>query len=74
MQGEGKINGTPFYFRSRWDSWEFCVGRDPLSKEAWVYKATYPGGAYNAGYISKEEAQSFIQIGADAWFKENLGK
>ena len=47
VQAEGKINGLPFYFRSRGASWSLSIAAtpdgDPLDDEARFYGEIYDG-------------------------------
>ena len=46
VQIKGTIDGVPFYFRARWDTWEFGVGDDPVDI---VCDEGSGGGFYRAG-------------------------
>ncbi|NNC16362.1 hypothetical protein HRD49_07705 [Corallococcus exiguus] len=68
MQGDGEVDGLPFYFRARWDSWELDIaqpGCDPLDVdeaamargEGWRHEEIWPGGPYDAGYMELDDVQ-----------------
>jgi hypothetical protein len=80
VQAEGTIDGLPFYFRARHDSWTFTVAAtaDGNPVEVWNdptkgyhYKENYgePGG-FDAGYMPHEEARQFIEQAADLYLRE----
>ena len=62
VQAEGTIDDKPFYFRSRGTHWSFTVGSDIIKPE-WYYEEEY-GEWPSAGWISEEEALSFIEKAA----------
>lgn len=64
VQAEGTIDGNPFYFRARWDDWEFVVsqpGTDPvqvlIDGNGFYREGEHP----NAGRMSVEEARDIIE-------------
>ena len=69
VQAEGKIDGKPFYFRSRGSEWSLRIGGDPICDPEWEHYEDYPGGEYDAGWITEDEARSFIAKGADLYEK-----
>ncbi len=61
VQAEGRIGGkTEFYFRSRGERWSLSIGgRDVILRPKWYYEE--PCGSWpEAGWISEEQARSFI--------------
>lgn len=70
VQAEGTINGKPFYFRSRGDSWSMSIGgSDIIINPEWYYEEDY-GTWPEAGYITDEEAKTFIGLAADKYVAE----
>jgi len=58
VQAEGTINGQPFYFRARGDSWRMNIGD-------WSYEEDYGTGPFDAGWMTEDEARAFIKQSAD---------
>jgi hypothetical protein len=66
VQGYGTIDGQPFYFRARWDSWRLNIGGDDVvAKPAWSCSEDYGDGPYDAGWMTQEEAIGFIRRAAE---------
>lgn len=74
VQAEGTIDGFPFYFRSRWDSWSLRVApSNPFGPDAWCHDEEYPGGGeFGAGYASKDECVEFINKCAKLWLERKV--
>jgi hypothetical protein len=74
VQAEGKINGLPFYFRSRGMSWSLSIAAtpdgDPLDDEEVCFHAELYDGERNAdfpfgaGYANADECRVFIERAA----------
>jgi len=74
VQAEGKINGLPFYFRSRGASWSLSIAstpdRDPLEDEGVYFHGELYDGERNAdfpfgaGYANAHECCVFIERAA----------
>lgn len=80
VQAEGRMDGRPFYFRARWDSWSVGVAPvggsfddaveaqmlvDPSCMGGWAYEEDYgDGGGYDAGWMTNREALEFIEQAA----------
>ena len=64
LQAEGAIDGVPFYFRARGKNWSFCVGDDPINHPTWEYGESYGDGPFDAGWMTTDEALSFIRKAA----------
>lgn len=69
VQGQGTIDGVPFYFRARGEHWSFSVGQDPVCHPDWILKEPYGDTPFAAGWMSEEEARAFIEIAADRYRK-----
>lgn len=66
VQGEGEINGRPFYFRARGKTWEVLiayVGDDPLNLYigggggGYTHVEDWPGDDYAAGWMTMDEVR-----------------
>lgn len=77
VQGEGVIEGWPFYFRSRGQRWSLSVaepGFDPASEAVWEHSEHYSDEPYAAGWLTDDEARGLIARAAEAfvvWRREN---
>lgn len=74
VQAEGTIAGKPFYFRARGRRWSLEVedrdADDDTSISVWEHQEPYGDGPYDAGWMSEEEARSFIAHTAERYLKE----
>jgi hypothetical protein len=71
VQADGTINGHKFYFRARGQHWTLEVGGDdPCDKCDWSYREKYSDEQYAAGWITEDEARSFIARGAAIFANE----
>jgi len=67
VQAEGTLDGKFMYFRARGEHWAFHVApteADLWTDLDWVYEEEYPGGAFEAGWMTEDEARAFIAKGA----------
>ncbi len=65
VQSEGTIDGQPFYFRARGESWSLSVGGgDVVCEPAWHHEEDWPGGEYAAGWMTEAEARQCIEKAA----------
>jgi len=74
VQAEGTVDGIPFYFRARGTHWSMSIGEDPVGiscgyKGGWHKEAEYGDEAYEAGWMSVEEARQFIYQCAEEYMK-----
>lgn len=61
VQANGLIDGKPFYFRARGNSWRMNIGGDePVLSPHWTYGEEYGEQAYAAGWMPQHEALGFI--------------
>jgi hypothetical protein len=69
VQGEGMVNGRPFYFRARHDHWSFAIATDPETDPVlidspaqgfYVEEEYTLLGKEGAGYMPVEEARAII--------------
>jgi hypothetical protein len=70
VEARGTIYGKPFFFHARWDGWGFAValdsGIDPRgiarndARSYYLEGAYGQPGAYEASYMSQEDAESII--------------
>jgi hypothetical protein len=62
VQAEGTFQGTKFYFRARGNSWTVYIGNpDPFTVDAWTYGEPYGDEPFEAGWMSEEQALTFIE-------------
>ena len=68
VQGNGTIDGLPWYFRARWDSWSLSISEDadtdPIevrwrNASGWYYEDTW-GEMFEAGWMPFETAWEII--------------
>jgi hypothetical protein len=74
VQAEGKINGLPFYFRSRGVSWSLSIATMPDGdslddEEVYFHAEIYDGEnsgdfRFGAGYANVDECLAFIERAA----------
>jgi len=70
VQGEGSVDGQPFYFRARGNRWTFSVGPNPVAvlcgdAKGFHYEEAYkPDEEYAAGWMDEDEARRFIEQAA----------
>lgn len=71
VQGEGTINGKPFYFRARGESWSLGIGgADPCGDAEWEHRAWF-GQWPDAGWMTTEEAEGFLRAAASRYAAGN---
>ena len=63
VQGEGTVNGKPFYFRARGEWWRIGIGGEPIGSPEWDCGARF-GQWPDAGWMTEEEAKGFIEKAA----------
>ena len=60
VQADGRVDGKPFYFRARGDTWALNIGgADVILAPEWRYAEDY-GAWPDAGWMSEKEARAFI--------------
>lgn len=77
VQSEGTIDGAPYYFRARGDSWEIEIGGGFVLEDAakgipatgFYMEREYGDGPYDAGWMPVEEARGFIAEAAAEYAK-----
>ena len=69
VQIEGLIDGQPFYFRARGDSWALHVGpkEDWFTDREWLHEADYGDGPFDAGWMPEHEALGFVCDAVALW-------
>ena len=79
VQAEGTIGGEPFYFRARDERWTIAIGGDVVEntfgrgaadQPSWLYEEEYSGGPSAAGWMTENEARTFIEEAAQRYFSE----
>lgn len=69
VQAEGRIDGEPFYFRARGESWSLGIGGDPVSAPTWEHCEEWGDSAFAAGWMEEAEAYRMIAKGAAMYRK-----
>lgn len=67
VQAEGTIDGVPFYFRARGQSWQLEVGYDSQTQPLWEYYEPWGQGPHAAGWMDRTEAERLIRKAAALW-------
>lgn len=69
VQGEGTIDGVPFYFRARGEHWTLSVSKNQeIGSEAdWMVRIRYSRDTFGAGWMTEDEARRLIYIGAQMY-------
>ena len=71
VQAEGTIDGKPFYFRARGASWSMSIGgSDVVGNPDWYYQQAYGDDSYSAGWMTEEEARTFINQSANLYINK----
>ena len=82
VQFEGTIDGVPFYFRARYDTWEFGAGDDPVdvmidegTRGGFYRSGSYDpeGDGFGASYMPIEVAKQIILECADEFRRSRGG-
>ena len=80
VQGEGTVNGVPFYFRALGWRWEMGIGHDPVSicvyggkAGGWYRSEPWGESTYSAGYMPMETAKEIITKCANEYAQEMEG-
>jgi hypothetical protein len=66
VQAEGTINGKPFYFRARGESWRLGIGGDPIVNPEWEHLEWF-GVWPEAGWMEEEVALQLLHKAADRY-------
>ena len=68
VQGEGFFDSKAFYFRARYNYWQFCVGPEerPWYCDEWGIERDYDADT-DAGWMPREIAIGFICEGVTAY-------
>ena len=65
VQGEGTIDGKPFYFRARGEHWSIGIGgEDGLYNLEWTHEEPWGCEPFSAGWMSQRTARRMINRGA----------
>ena len=71
VQAEGTIDGKPFYFRARSSSWSMSIGgSDVVGNPEWYFQQAYGEDGYSAGWMTEEEALTFINQSANLYINK----
>jgi hypothetical protein len=73
VQAEGTINGKPFYFRARGQHWSLSIGgADLIGNPEFSYAEKCGDGPFTAGWITEDEARTFIDRGAAIFANQGI--
>ena len=61
VQGEGTINGMPFYFRARHGLWTMTIDNDPVEAAFRGAGREWAGVYENASWMDHAEARAIIE-------------
>lgn len=70
VQAEGTIAGKEFYFRARGERWSMSIGGDVVMEPDWYHEEPYGETQYAAGWMTEDEARSFIEKAAAIYLKK----
>jgi hypothetical protein len=82
VQGWGEVDGLPWYFRSRWDSWRFSIAYDPDANpvkvgwgevEGWQKEGTLLGEYFAASWMPVEDAWVLIEEAIEEFRESRSG-
>lgn len=72
VQAEGTVNGKPFYFRARGESWSMSIGgEDVVGRPEWFHEEGYGETQFAAGWMTIDEAKNFIAVAAKRYETEH---
>jgi hypothetical protein len=60
VQIQGRVDGTPFYFRARGMFWTVSIGEAYLTQPSWFWGQRYSHNRFDAGFMSLNEARGFL--------------
>lgn len=65
VEGEGTMDGIPFYFRARGNRWEMAVGELPIQiccgySDGWVKYEKWCDEPFEAGWMDFDDARELI--------------
>lgn len=70
-QGEGTIDGVPFYFRARHGAWGMGVGKDPVGVAMGMVEGFLrEGDDPTSGYMEEAEVERIIRECAAEYLSE----
>lgn len=69
MEGDGEVDGRPFYFHARWDEWSLAItapGTEPMNmhfglRDGWLYRERWPFDQGTAGDMSMDEVRQCME-------------
>ena len=67
-QGEGTVEGSPFYFRARGNRWSMSIGgTDVVGSPDWYYEEDYGDTPFAAGWMDEGAALCCIGKAIAMW-------
>lgn len=78
VQGDGTVDGVPFYFRARGEHWSMSIGPDPVSIccgmiDGWHREQPWGDGPFAAGWMERDVAREIITRCAMEYSSEVAG-
>ena len=78
VQAEGTVDGAPFYFRARGNSWSMSIGAKPVEvccgqADGWHMHRQWGDEPFAAGWMPVEEAMRLIREAAEAYASDLFG-
>lgn len=61
VQGDGTIDGVPFYFRAQGQRWSMGIGGDVVMAPEWKRSERWGENKFSAGWMSFNEAMAIIE-------------
>jgi hypothetical protein len=85
VQGEGELDGKPWYFRARYEHWTFTMAQEggdvhkvrsmfhaAALEEGWNLEREWPFGSYSAGYMPVKTALAIVRACARMYWAHTL--
>ena len=61
VQGEGTVDGVPFYFRARGEYWSFTISLTKCGELGFYRRERWGDGPYDAGWMPERVAREIIE-------------
>lgn len=67
LEFEGTIDGVPFYFRSRGQTWTMGIGGDPVLEPRWFMRGPWGEPPFGAGWMPDHIGQAIVEKCCELW-------
>lgn len=68
VNAEGTVDGKPFFFKARGRHWSMGIGgADPELEPDWSMREEWPGGQFDAGWMTEDDARGCIDKAVAAY-------